>query len=95
LSGIGALTPGQTHLGQILLSLRCSLFLGTLQHVDLADSAVLQRVNVREKIELLKHHPEVAADAVEVAVGISDLLAHHHNLPRGGFLQQVHTAQQR
>nr|WP_236637963.1 hypothetical protein [Mangrovicoccus ximenensis] len=104
LAGIVPALVGDADLGQHRLGLLGCFGFRAAQHVDLRGGDVFQDRHVLPQVELLEHHGELRADAVDllrvrrmrraVAHAHLDQLALDADLARGGRLQKVDAAQE-
>src|SRR5690606_3379080 len=60
----------------------------------LRDGEIAQHGHVREQVELLEHHADAGADAVDVDVRVEDVDPLDEDLASGRLLEQVDRAQQ-
>ncbi|VTR65512.1 6-pyruvoyl-tetrahydropterin synthase (fragment) [Desulfosarcina cetonica] len=66
---------------------------GTFAHDLLGQGHVFQNRFVRKKVKGLKHHAHLGTDLVDVGSRVEDIDAIDINMPAGGVLQPVETAQ--
>ena len=83
----------QTDLLQLLDSDLLGLLFGTLEHLLLGDHDVLLDRKMREQVELLEHHAQLGAHAVDIHALGRDVGAFEDNLTARGLLEQVDAAQ--
>ena len=71
--------------------------LGARRAADAAgrERDVLERGEVREEVELLEHHADLAADGVEVPHAVAQLDPVHHDAPGVVLLEAVQRPQER
>ena len=95
LPGLGVDVGGHAHLLQIEKGMLPCLFPALLQHLHLADDAVLQHGHIVEEVEGLEHHAHSAAVSRNIKTTAQHILIMIEDLAVGGILQQIDAAQQR
>ena len=86
----------QAHGRELLHGLGLGLLLGALEDLGLANHHVLLGGEVREQVERLEHHANLAAQFVDVGLALPrDLLVLNQDVTGRGRLQQVDAAQHR
>ena len=86
---------GKADLPQFLDRDALGLLTAALEHLLLRDHHVLFRREVREQVELLKHHAQGRADLVDVHTLPGNVYTLDHDRARGGRLEQVDAPQHR
>src|SRR5215217_4202814 len=94
LGGVDAVLVGEADPVQVLAGDADGFLLGALEYAPLGDGEVLQRREMREQVERLEDHADLAAYRVDVDIRVGHLHPTDEDLPRGGLLQAVDAAQQ-
>jgi len=86
---VGHADPLQNLLGYVI-----GFVLRPIQNLSLGDGQVAQDGEVREEIELLKHHADASPNRVYVGFGIGEVDAFNQHLARSRDFKEVHAPQQ-